>query len=272
MDNHSREENLRPLYGGKGSESEVSSLLQNYSHLPPDQQAEVKKLLLQQERSAILHAITDGLTIGKVFFPPPYYWVTHCTKTFDEKWKEKKLSGPYSHFPSKPYFPWLFRSFVECRRLFVPKSREMMLTWAVISYIVWHCQLYPRTRAIIQCQKEDKAADLVKGGDAPGYVRTLYEMQEPWMQNQFPLSKPMGEQHQLRIAWRNGSVIQGVAWGRDQVRQYHPTIYFCDEAGFVTDFEGAYGAADPVAAQIIAVSSANPGYFFDVVENTLGAG
>lgn len=92
------------------------------------------------------------------------------------------------------------------------------------------------------------------------------------MQRQFPLSRSMDDQHQLRISWANQSEIQGVPWGRDQVRQYHPTIYFCDEAAFVTDFEGAYGAADPVAAQIIAVSSANPGYFFDVVENTLGTG
>jgi hypothetical protein len=33
---------------------------------------------------------------------------------------------------------------------------------------------------------------------------------------------------------------------------------------------GSYGTANPVCLQIIAVSSAAPGYFFDVVENTLG--
>ncbi len=34
--------------------------------------------------------------------------------------------------------------------------------------------------------------------------------------------------------------------------------------------KGSYGAANPVCQQIIAVSSAAPGWFFDVVENTLG--
>jgi len=56
----------------------------------------------------------------------------------------------------------------------------MMVSWAVVGYLVWVAQWYgPAHIIIIQTQKEDKARDLVSGIDVPGYVRTLYERQEP---------------------------------------------------------------------------------------------
>jgi hypothetical protein len=40
---------------------------------------------------------------------------------------------------------------------------------------------------------------------------------------------------------------------------------FFDEAVYLDDFLGSYGAAEPVATQIIAVSSAGPSDFGDIV-------
>ena len=214
----------------------------------------------------ILHGYTDD--DGKLI-PAPYYWAMNHTQTFDEKWKEKELDGAYRGFPKLDYVRWTFHMMQTSRRLFVPKSREMMVTWIVLAYIVHHCQVFPRTRAIVQTQSESKVADLIKGTDIPGYVRTLYERQPPWLKRKFPLSKDPDDQQMTRFGWANHSVIQGVPKGEHQVRQYHPTIYFCDEAAHVDDFAGSYGAADPVASQIIAVSSAYPGFFFDVVEESM---
>ena len=214
----------------------------------------------------ILHGYTDDS--GKLI-PAPYYWALNCTETFDEKWKEKGIDSPYRGFPELDYIRWLFHMMQTSRRLFVPKSREMMVTWVVLAYITWHAQIFPRTRAIVQTQSESKVADLIKGTDIPGYVRTLYERQPLWLKRKFPLSKDPDDQQMTRFGWANHSVIQGVPKGEHQVRQYHPTIYFCDEAAHVDDFAGSYGAADPVASQIIAVSSAYPGFFFDVVEESM---
>ncbi len=63
------------------------------------------------------------------------------------------------------------------------------------------------------------------------------------------------------MSWKNGSIIQGVPKGADQVRQYHPTVFAVDEAAHVDEFKESYAAADPVCPKIIAVSSAGPGWF-----------
>jgi hypothetical protein len=68
------------------------------------------------------------------------------------------------------------------------------------------------------------------------------------------------------LAWANGSTLHGVPGCADQIRQYHPTVCVFDEAAYLDEFEQAYGAAEPVAAQIIAVSSAGPSVFGDICQ------
>jgi len=49
----------------------------------------------------------------------------------------------------------------------------------------------------------------------------------------------------------------------NKIRLYHPTRYVMDEAAFLPEAEQCYNAANPVAQQIIAISSAGPGWFGD---------
>ena len=96
----------------------------------------------------------------------------------------------------------------------------------------------------------------------PGYARTLYERQPGWLQEAYPLTTPSADdQPAARMSWANGSILQGVPKGADQVRQYHPTLYIADEAAHVDEFKESYAAADPVCMQMIAISSAGPGWF-----------
>jgi hypothetical protein len=159
--------------------------------------------------------------------------------------------------------PWLFYHFRTCRRLFVPKSRDMMISWAVIGYLTWLAQYYGPAHIIIQAQREDKVRDLVSGIDVPGYVRCLYEQQESWMQALHPTTRPSKHMAGDVFTWVNGSKIQGIPAGSAQIRQYHPRCIFFDEAAFMDDWLGSYQAADPVATQIISVSSAAPSAFGD---------
>jgi len=191
--------------------------------------------------------------------------------TFDEKWREK-ATEPYPRFPGPerlPYLRWLFSLFQRETRLFIPKSREMMVSWCAIGYAVWSCQFFLKTRVIVQTQKEEKVFDLIKGKDAPGYARTLYERQPKWLQQRYPLARPMELQSQGEITWANGSVLMGVPKGADQIRQYHPTLVVFDEAAHLDEFEAAYGNADLVASQVIAVSSAGPSWFGDICEQAM---
>jgi hypothetical protein len=197
----------------------------------------------------------------------PLYWLQNWTKTFDEHWKEKGCT-PYNFFPRLPYFEWLFSLFQSERRLFVPKSREMMTSWCVIAYAVWLCQWNERTHVIVQAQREGKVIDLVAGKQTAGYARTLYEQQPPFLRGMHPMTKPSEEMPGLELAWENGSRLQGVPKGADQLRQYHPTLVIFDEAAHLDEFQSAYGNADLVSTQVIAVSSAGPSWFGDVCERS----
>src|SRR5205823_4316531 len=108
-----------------------------------------------------------------------------------------------------------------------------------------------------------------KGLQAPGYARTLIERQPRWLQDRYPLMTSMEAMSQTVIAWRNGSTLQGVPAGPDQVRLYHPTCLIIDEAAHLDEFESTWGAADPVCSQVVAISSAAPGFFGDVCSRAL---
>jgi len=71
------------------------------------------------------------------------------------------------------------------------------------------------------------------------------------------------------MTWQNGSSIRGVASAANQVRQYHPAFLILDEAAFLPEAEQSYNAADPVASQIIAASSAAPSWFGNVCTRIL---
>jgi len=176
----------------------------------------------------------------------PLNWLQHWTRTFDEHWQSKGLESPYRSFPPRPYWPWVFQSLLEEPRVFIAKSRDMMLSWAVIGYAVWLCQFFERTRAVVQTQKKEKVIDLINGRGNPGYARTLYEHQEDWMKRKHPLTKPIQNMPGDLLSWANGSTLQGVPKGADEIRQYHPTVAIFDEAAHLDEFEAAYGAALPV--------------------------
>jgi hypothetical protein len=176
----------------------------------------------------------------------------------------QKKSEPWAHLPDKPYFGWLFERLMKAERIFFPKSREMLLSWIVVGYCTWRCQFFPQTEVIFQSQKEDKVQDFISGrAGSPGYARTLYEQQDPWLRDTHPLAKKRSEDMPGSIlAWKNGSILRGVPSGAEQIRQYHPTIVVFDEAAWLEGFKESYDAANPVSSQIIAMSSASPSSWF----------
>jgi hypothetical protein len=118
----------------------------------------------------------------------PLHWLQNHTNTFDEHWKQKK-SAPYARFPRLPYMPKLFELMHKERRLFLPKSRDMLVSWAAVAFGVHLCQFNPRSRVMIQSQKEDKVMALVCGRGNPGYARTLWEQQDDFLKTKHPLVK-----------------------------------------------------------------------------------
>ena len=182
----------------------------------------------------------------------PLFWAQHHTLTENPKWEEQGLEFR-ARFPVKGYFVPLFQAFATHRRLFIPKTREMMTSWCAMVWATHQAQ-WKRAEVIVQTDSEDKAKELV------GYGECLYRNQDSWLIERHPLA---GRASQLAVDWKSGGRIFGIPKGEHKIRLYHPTIYIMDEAAFLPEAQQCYDAAHPVAGQIIAISSAGPGWFGD---------
>ncbi len=180
------------------------------------------------------------------------YWAQNFTMTENPHWEQQGLLF-IAHFPVKSYFVPLFDAFKNHSLLFVPKSREMLTSWCVMAYAA-HAAQWAKAEVIVQTAKEDKARRLVE------YAAILYRNQAEWLKRRHPLKR---DATALSIEWADGGKLYGIPGGEDQIRMYHPSIYIMDESAFMPHAEACYNAVLPVAQQIIAISSAGPGWFGD---------
>ena len=107
------------------------------------------------EQQALAAKVLRQKDIDDACKADPLEWLRHYTKTRDDHWRQKG-TPPYAAFPDLPYMPWLFEGFRTERRLFVPKSRDMMVSWAVMGYLTWLAQWYGPCHILVQTQREDK--------------------------------------------------------------------------------------------------------------------
>lgn len=180
----------------------------------------------------------------------PLYWLQTWTKTENPNYEQQGLAykGP---FPRKQYFSHLFNAFRTHTRLFVPKTREMLTSWCVMGDSAHRAQWH-KWFTVVQTDSEGKAFELID------YVRQLHENQDDWLKAMHPADYSKGE-----IQWKEGGRVLAIPAGEHKIRLYHPTRYVMDEAAFLPEAEACYNAAHPVARQIIAISSAGPGWFAD---------
>lgn len=128
-----------------------------------------------------------------------------------------------------------------------------MTSWCVMVWATHRAQ-WEKAQVIVQTDSEEKAKELV------GYASCLYRNQAEFLRKLHPLES---EASNLHVGWKDGGEIFGIPKGQNKIRLYHPTIYVMDEAAFLPEAEQCYNAAAPVAGQIIAISSAGPGWFGD---------
>jgi hypothetical protein len=179
------------------------------------------------------------------------YWVQNFSATENSHYIEQGV--PFiAHFPKKTYFGPLFAAFLAHNRLFIPKTREMITSWSVMAYAA-HAAQWLKAEVIVQTAAEEKATRLVQ------YASILYRNQPEWLRKRHPLTR----EATLALEWEGGGKVFGIPAGEHKIRMYHPTIYVMDEAAFLPDAQQCYDAANPVAKQIIAISSAGPGWFAD---------
>ena len=188
----------------------------------------------------------------------PFHWVTERTETYNEHWMEEKRPSPYEKFPRYDYFRDLFQIFEAEQITWIEKSRDLMVSWACVAYFTVNAMRVPHRGVLFQTQKDDKVIQLVN------YAKYLYRRQEQWLQDAYPLTKPIDQQPEHSLSFAHGGYIVGIPGGADQVRSYHPWGYLNDESSFQPDAGECYNEAiSAVKGKIIFNSSAGPGWYAD---------
>lgn len=196
----------------------------------------------------------------------PLLWITSGL-TCTENPKAAQQGLPYkSPFPKKSFFVELFKAFLghapyeypdkEKPRLFIPKSREMMTSWAVMAYATWRAQWH-NWECLVQTESLEKDKELID------YCSQLWRNQQDWLKDRHPLASGKKEPNTFSLDYAAGGRVIAIPSGAHKIRLYHPTLYVLDEAAFLPEAQACFDTAHPVAAQIIGISSAGPGWFGD---------
>ena len=158
-----------------------------------------------------------------------------------------------------PHIYDLFLAFSLERIHFIEKSRDLMVTWACVAYLTCRTMTVAAREVLMQTQKAEKVKQLIK------YAKCLYRTQPQWLQDAYPLSKPIDSQADNALVFAHGGAIIGIPGGANQIRSYHPWGYLNDESSFQPDAGECYNEAlSAVSGKIIFNSSAGPGWFADV--------
>lgn len=184
-------------------------------------------------------------------------------KTIDEAEDNPRLR--IKRFPADiPYIKYLSREMVDEPLLWVPKSRRLMLTWINAAFMVWNA-LQPGYHGFVQTRNEAQAAWLIK--DRCWFI---WEYLPTWLK--YAVMKGTDAAHSYcKLQLPNGSKIWGVPQGPDQFRGYTATGVFIDEAAAHERLKDSLAAILPLrekGCRISIVSSAQPGYFAEVITKT----
>jgi hypothetical protein len=186
-------------------------------------------------------------------------------RKFTKTWDEHDTILPYKPLPDYPYFDALHDLWEQESELFVKKSRTVMATWWGSGECLHYVMTHQPASCIFWCPDQDRAEKCIE------YCKVLYEQQEPWLKNLFPLprkKKRVDDQAVYRFELGGGGWLEALPGKNpNKIRSEHPTIVFMDEAAFNENGLEAYGnAVSTRPLKLVAISSAYPGWFFDLIE------
>lgn len=158
---------------------------------------------------------------------------------------------------------WLNRRYFACE-----KSRDMVATWTMIVCHTWEGIFHEGREIFYQSEKGSKTRELVERSFK------IYKSQPKFLREIHPATFSQGQDKagELIIPSLNSKIV-GISQGPEQLRQYHPTALFVDEAAYHPEAEECFIAVKPAlqgGGRYSAISSANPGFFMrlcrDLVE------
>lgn len=187
---------------------------------------------------------TDGL-----------FWLQFVS-TRDEADPEHTVKPIPAH---KEYLRSLWAILATQQRIVIAKSRQMIVSWLLCAFCAWWARFHPNQYVVWQSQKKEDADKMISlaGGESgagfSGRVQFLEHHLPPWMR--VKLRETEG-----KLSYPNGSLIEAVAGGANQIRGKVPSVIVEDEFAYQEEAAGVYQAVAPLiqkAVKFIAVSTPN---------------
>lgn len=214
----------------------------------------------------------DALARYNRYRNSPWEFLRECVYTHDEVDAENPIKPYPSHLK---YLFLLVQLWVRFRRLAVPKSRRMTVSWTFIGLAVWDCIFHKGRSWAFTSKKEEDAKELVSRAEFI-YKHIPPEKVSPELlpklkNGKMQTSPPVMDFEEIH------SRIQGFPQGGDQLRQRGFSGILEDECAFQEESEDTFAAAEPTikgGGRMIKVSSrsvADGGFFKRIVFDQLEA-
>ena len=172
----------------------------------------------------------------------PWHFMTNFVYTLERKEGIKK-------FPDYTYLKDFVREMKKERLLIVLKSRQMLITWTVISFLVWDCIIKGSSEVLLISKREAESEELLKR------AKFIY--------NNFPealkVSVGYNNKNIIEFPGRNSRIIS-LPSSPDIGRTYSPKRIFWDEMAFTPFDEEVFQSLQPAldgGGSFIGVSSPN---------------
>ncbi len=157
-------------------------------------------------------------------------------------------------FPDKAYLHDLFDAMGQEKKLAIPKSRRMTITWAVSIFALHRVRFRKNFAAFIQSETESKAAFVVDRR-----CKFVEDHISPLYRRPYGVIRGVGGLA-TKLNYSQGSSIWGVAQGADVFRTYTPSLVVMDEVEFQEQGHQSFVAVLPFLekeAQVILISTSN---------------
>lgn len=141
--------------------------------------------------------------------------------------------------PDYPYLHHLLDLLCTEPLLVIPKSRQVMVTWTVLAYLLVRCLQREFHLNILQTKREEDAKSLMDR------VHFMYDRLPTWIRKARPkLVGPKFNSMKLDLRARS-SMMWGIPQGADVVRSNTVSIYFSDETDYQPESAASLRAAIP---------------------------
>lgn len=212
--------------------------------------ADPSRLELLTEEQQVQAAVDIMAARNTLYKRDIWRWLRETVWTIDEASQEQ------IRWPDKQYLRELFEIIDGHSMIAIPKSRRMMVTWAIAAWAVHKARFFPNYAIFIQSENEDKAAFVIDKRCA--WIEDHIEP-APFKREYSSIKTSKGAVGRITYK-QTGSYIWGIPQGDDVIRTYTPSCLVLDEAEFQPEAHAALVAALPAVekgSKLILVSSSN---------------